>query len=78
MLKWQDSIIVLASEAGKGIGTELFKKAKEFASAEGYNRVVVRTEVFNETAIAFYKKQLSSKNRAPRQNVQLDSLNFAL
>jgi len=49
-------IIVLQSLVGRGIGTELFVKAREFAAAEGYHRVVVRTEVLNKTAIAFYRK----------------------
>lgn len=49
-------IVVLQSLVGRGVGTELFNKVREFGAAEGYRRVVVKTEIFNKTAIAFYKK----------------------
>ncbi len=49
-------IVVLQSLVGRVVGTELFRKARAFATAEGYSRVMVKTEVFNKTAIAFYKR----------------------
>jgi len=49
-------IVVLQSLVGRGVGTELFKVVREFAVAEGYRKIVVETELFNEIAIAFYKK----------------------
>jgi len=49
-------IVVLQSLVGRGVGTELFKVVREFAVAESYHKIVVKTELFNEMAIAFYKK----------------------
>lgn len=49
-------IVVLQSLVGRGLGTELFEKARAFAATEGYVRMVVKTEVINDRAIAFYKK----------------------
>jgi ribosomal protein S18 acetylase RimI-like enzyme len=49
-------IVVLKHFEGKGIGTRLFKMAKEFAGVKGYKKIVVKTESFNERAIEFYKK----------------------
>ena len=49
-------IVVLQSLVGRGVGTELFRMAREFAAADGYRKVTVKTEVFNGKAIAFYKR----------------------
>jgi ribosomal protein S18 acetylase RimI-like enzyme len=49
-------LIVLQSLVGKGVGTELLHIAEEFADIEGYDRIVVKTEAFNDKAIAFYRK----------------------
>lgn len=49
-------IVVLQSLVGRGVGTELFNKVRKSGAAEGYRRVVVKTEIFNKTAIAFYRK----------------------
>jgi ribosomal protein S18 acetylase RimI-like enzyme len=49
-------LIVLQSLVGKGVGTELLHIAEEFADMEGYNKMVVKTEAFNDKAIAFYRK----------------------
>lgn len=49
-------LIVLQSLVGKGVGTELLRIAEKFAATEGYDKVMVKTEVFNDKAIAFYRK----------------------
>jgi ribosomal protein S18 acetylase RimI-like enzyme len=49
-------IVVLQSLVGRGLGTELFETARVFASKEGYLKMVVKTEIINGRAIAFYKK----------------------
>lgn len=49
-------IVVLQRLVGRGVGSELFTKAREFAAAQGYHEVLVKTEVSNERAIAFYRK----------------------
>jgi ribosomal protein S18 acetylase RimI-like enzyme len=49
-------IVVLQNLVGRGFGTELFETARAFAATEGYVRMMVKTEVINDRAIAFYKK----------------------
>jgi GNAT superfamily N-acetyltransferase len=48
-------IVVLESMTGRGIGSGLLGATREEARAEGYRRMVVRTEAFNERAIDFYR-----------------------
>jgi ribosomal protein S18 acetylase RimI-like enzyme len=47
-------IAVLESMTGRGIGSRLLRAAVEGSRADGHNRLVVRTEAFNERAIEFY------------------------
>ena len=49
-------IVVLQNLVGRGLGTKLFETARTFAAMEGYVKMVVKTEVINDRAIAFYKK----------------------
>jgi ribosomal protein S18 acetylase RimI-like enzyme len=48
-------IVVLRRFSGKGIGTRLARKALEVAKKQGFNHMIVKTEVFNRRAIGFYK-----------------------
>jgi GNAT superfamily N-acetyltransferase len=48
-------IVVLESMTGRGIGSRLLRAAVEEARAKGHSRMIVRTEVFNERAIEFYR-----------------------
>ena len=50
-------IVVLESMTGRGIGSGLLRGAVDEARAEGHNRMVVRTEAFNERAIEFYREK---------------------
>lgn len=47
-------IVVRQDAVGRGIGTPLLEAALDALAAEGVTRVVVRTEVDNERALAFY------------------------
>jgi ribosomal protein S18 acetylase RimI-like enzyme len=49
-------IVVLQNLVGRGLGTELFETASAFAVMEGYLKMMVKTEVINDRAVAFYKK----------------------
>jgi ribosomal protein S18 acetylase RimI-like enzyme len=49
-------IIVREDQVGKGIGSLLLSKCIEFARAERFQNMVVKTETSNERAIAFYLK----------------------
>ena len=49
-------MVVLEEYSGRGVGSILFEKSNEFAVKAGYRKIMVKTEVFNERAIVFYKK----------------------
>ena len=49
-------VVVRESEAGKGIGTRLVRKASDAAIALGITKMTVKTEAFNKRAIRFYTK----------------------
>ena len=49
-------VVVLESETGRGLGTKLVERACEEGTKLGIRRMVVKTEVFNERALEFYKK----------------------
>ena len=49
-------IVVLEEYSGRGVGSSLFGKSSEFSLKAGYRKIMVKTEVFNERAIVFYKK----------------------
>jgi GNAT superfamily N-acetyltransferase len=49
-------IVVLAAMSGRGVGTRLVEEAVESARGEGYRNMIVRTELVNEPAKAFYEK----------------------
>ncbi len=48
-------VIVLESYSGRGIGSGLIDEAMDRVRAEGYRRMIVRTEVTNERARAVYE-----------------------
>lgn len=50
-------IIVLNSTRGKGIGTRLLRKVIESAKRRGSTLMLVKTEVVNERALGFYRKE---------------------
>jgi len=49
-------IVVLRSASGAGIGTRLIRKSFALAERLGFKTMTVRTEIFNQRAIAFYRK----------------------
>jgi len=50
-------IIMIASETGKGFGSQLIEKAIASARGAGFHKMVVKTESQNKPAIVFYKKR---------------------
>ena len=50
-------IVVLASIAGRGVGSRLLAAAAEQASRDGYVDMIVQTEAANALARAFYERQ---------------------
>ena len=46
-------IIVLESRTGRGSGSALLEKAKALAKGAGYGHIIVKTERFNDRALAF-------------------------
>jgi ribosomal protein S18 acetylase RimI-like enzyme len=50
-------IIVRQDLIGKGIGNDLFKKAKQEAIRSGYKMMIVKTETTNERALSFYQNR---------------------
>lgn len=48
-------IVVRRAWAGRGVGTELVGLALDISRRAGATRMTVRTEIDNETAIAFYE-----------------------
>ena len=66
-------IIVLQSQLGCGIGSGLLAAAVDAAHRDGYRRIVVRTEVDNERALAFYKaKGFVAVQRMPDPSVSVE------
>lgn len=51
-----DNMGVSPSYRGKGVGSMLIQKAKEWAKEKGYTRIFVTSYSGNESAIGFYKK----------------------
>ncbi len=49
-------VIVLESETGKGVGTELVRGVLSEARRAGSRVVIVKTEAFNERALRFYRR----------------------
>jgi ribosomal protein S18 acetylase RimI-like enzyme len=48
-------IVVRQDQVGKGIGTDLFQRARKEAVDSGFTTMVVKTESNNERALAFYR-----------------------
>lgn len=48
-------IVVLESATGRGIGSQLLESARDAAVEDGYRRMLVKTEAFNDRAIGFYE-----------------------
>ncbi len=58
-------IVVIESMTGRGVGSMLLEAARSAAREEGYRRMLVRTEAFNERAIRFYSgKGFKEKDRS--------------
>jgi ribosomal-protein-alanine N-acetyltransferase len=58
-------IVVLESATGRGVGSRLLESARDAALNDGYRRMLVRTEAFNERAIGFYEgKGFEEKGRS--------------
>lgn len=49
-------IVVLASHAGRGVGTSLVGAAFDAARREGYREMIVKTETDNQGARRFYER----------------------
>jgi ribosomal protein S18 acetylase RimI-like enzyme len=49
-------IIVLESKTGLGVGKQLLEAARSSAALLGVSKMIVKTEVFNDRAIWFYKR----------------------
>ena len=49
-------IIIRESETGKGIGSMLIESSIKAAKEDGYEVMIVKTEVYNQRAIGFYEK----------------------
>ena len=50
-------IVVLESMTGRAIGSRLLKASICAALSDGFSRILVRTETFNDRAIAFYNRK---------------------
>jgi ribosomal protein S18 acetylase RimI-like enzyme len=50
-------IVVRQDHLGKGIGTDLFQKARKEAVKSGFTTMIVKTESNNERALAFYRSK---------------------
>ena len=50
-------IIVLESRTGIGIGSKLLESSIKSAKLDGFNTMVVKTEIFNDRAIQFYRRK---------------------
>ncbi len=50
-------IVVARAATGRGVGSNLVRAARAAAASEGFDRMLVRTERTNSTAIAFYRAQ---------------------
>lgn len=48
-------IVVLESMKGRGIGSRLLETSVMAALSDGFSRILVKTEAFNDRAIAFYR-----------------------
>jgi ribosomal protein S18 acetylase RimI-like enzyme len=62
-------IVVLEGASGMGLGTKLIGKACETAVKLGSERLIVRTEVFNQRAIRFYKENRFTESTKTSQKV---------
>ena len=50
-------IIVIQDSVGRGYGSALFEKARNWAVDHKYGRMIVKTEQNNDRAISFYKSK---------------------
>ncbi len=58
-------IVVLESATGRGVGSRLLESARGAALEDGYRRMLVKTEAFNERAMGFYEgKGFEEKGRS--------------
>ena len=63
-------LIVLQTQAGRGIGTRLAEKAASDARLAGYRRLIVKTETGNQPALKFYKKLGLSETGTEEESVE--------
>jgi diamine N-acetyltransferase len=62
-------IVVLRGETGRGLGTRLLRKVEASAAGQGSDRLVARTEEFNQRAISFFRKNGFSQVRSETERV---------
>jgi ribosomal protein S18 acetylase RimI-like enzyme len=63
-------IIVAPDLAGRGIGSMLLSAAVAAAGADGCRRMIVRTEIDNEPALAFYERHGFTRTRRLEETVE--------
>ena len=62
-------IVVLQDVTGQGLGTRLLRRVCGMAVKLGVRRLEVKTEVYNEVAIGFYKKNGFAETRKTTEKV---------
>jgi ribosomal protein S18 acetylase RimI-like enzyme len=50
-------LVVRQDQLGKGVGTDLFEKARKVASESGFTTMFVKTESTNDRALSFYRSK---------------------
>jgi len=56
-------IIVRQDQIGKGIGTDLFERARKEATRSGFTTMLVKTEPTNDRALHFYRRKGFAENK---------------
>jgi ribosomal protein S18 acetylase RimI-like enzyme len=69
-------IVVQERYTGRGVGKALINAAIESATAQGFRSIIVKTEPFNERALAFYKS--SGFNRVGLTTEEVDGTKIEL
>jgi ribosomal protein S18 acetylase RimI-like enzyme len=78
-------IIVRQDQLGKGVGTELFERAREEAVKSGFTTMRVKTESTNDRARSFYRskgfaeeEQIAEEIRGTKVNLAVLKLNLRI
>lgn len=67
---WISDLCVRSDLRGRGIGTELYRAAKDEARESGLARVELMVWAFNESAVRFYEKQgMSLRSRTMEEKL---------